>query len=342
MSPRFRSKSAAIAPFGFIGSWIVGSGVTSTRQPVATAAPSAQAEPSGELVDVVPRERAQVEIGARVLGDDVRLLAAFDDDPVDARVGAELLAHLVEGDEELDDGVQRVAPAPGPRRRVRRLAVELRLYLDDAERGPPDLGPAAPVDHHRRVHVLEDPRLHQLDLARAALLRGRPDHLDAAREREGAERHGQGHPRARARGRDDVVAAGVADAGQRVVLGHDCDRRSGPSAVDRRAERRGEAAHGALDPGAVLGEELGEPRVRLLFLERELRMVVDSVGEGLELVREAVDGRGDPGLERVDRAAHHNGCREAGTRRGWRAVGTAWLRPANTLSVATPGVTLTP
>src|SRR6266581_2693561 len=49
-----------------------------------------------------------------------------------------------------------------------------------------------------------------------------------------------------------------------------------PSAVDRRAERRGEPAHGALDPGAVLGEELGEPRVRLLFLERELGMVVDS------------------------------------------------------------------
>src|SRR2546430_2452971 len=219
MSPRFRSKSAAIAPFGFIGSWIVGSGVTSTRQPVATAAPSAQA-------------------GER--------------------------------------------PA-----------------------SPPTASP-----------------------------------LCARRER--AARTGRGRPRACARGRDDVVAAGVADAGQRVVLGHDRDRRSGPSAVDRRAERRGEPAHGALDPGAVLGEELGEPRVRLLFLERELRMVVDSVGEGLELVREAVDGRGDPGLERVDRAAHHNGCREAGTRRGWRAVGTAWLRPANTPSVATPGVTLTP
>ena len=29
--------------FGFIGSWIVGSAVTSTRQPVAAAAPSAQA-----------------------------------------------------------------------------------------------------------------------------------------------------------------------------------------------------------------------------------------------------------------------------------------------------------
>src|SRR5439155_26222251 len=130
MSPRFRSMSAAIAPFGFIGSWIVGSGVTSTRQPVATAAAvGAGGEPSGELVDVVPRERAQVEIGARVLGDDVRLLAAFDDDPVNTRVGAELLAHLVEGDEELDDGVERVDPAPRPRRRVRRLAIELRLHL---------------------------------------------------------------------------------------------------------------------------------------------------------------------------------------------------------------------
>src|SRR2546427_202317 len=249
MSPRFRSKSAAIAPFGFIGSWIVGSGVTSTRQPVATAAPSAQAVNRRASSSASSRGSARREKTAR--------------------------------------GYSGVMFGCSP--------------------------PFAMIPWAR-----------------------------AARERERAERHGQGHPRACARGRDDVVAAGVADAGQRVVLGHDRDRRSGPSAVDRRAERRGEPAHGALDPGAVLGEELGEPRVRLLFLERELRMVVDSVGEGLELVREAVDGRGDPGLERVDRAAHHNGCREAGTRRGWRAVGTAWVRPANTLSVATPGVTLTP
>src|SRR6059058_2113253 len=61
---------------------------------------------------------------------------------------------------------------------ARRLAVELRLHLDDAERRPPHLRAAAPVDHHRGVHALEDARLHQLDLARATLLGGRADHLD--------------------------------------------------------------------------------------------------------------------------------------------------------------------
>src|SRR5262245_54163280 len=43
ITPRFRSKSSAMVGFGFIGSWIVGSAVTSTRQPVARAVPSAQA-----------------------------------------------------------------------------------------------------------------------------------------------------------------------------------------------------------------------------------------------------------------------------------------------------------
>src|SRR2546430_816063 len=182
MSPRFASKSAAITRFGFIGSWIVGSTVTSSRQPVAAAAPSAHA---------VKRRRSSF-----------------------------------------------------------------------------------------------------------------PDSLvSAAREGERAERHGQRHTRARARGRDDVVTAGVTDARQRVVLGHDRDRRPGPGALDRRAECRGEPPDGPLDLHVVRLEELGEPRVGLLLLEGELGIVVDSVREGLELVGEAGPGRRNPGLQRFDPAA---------------------------------------
>ena len=66
-----------------------------------------------------------------------------------------------------------------------------------------------------------------------------------------------------------------------------------PGARDGRAEGRRQAADAALDPGAVLLEELGEPAVRLLFLEAELRVVVDPVRQRLELVGEAIDRLGD-------------------------------------------------
>src|SRR5207245_377348 len=111
--------------------------------------------------------------------------------------------------EERDDGVERVDAAPRPRRGVRRLAEELGLHLDDPEARPPHLGAAASVDHHGGVHALEDAGVLQLHLAGAALLGGRADDLDAAGERQRAER---GQRRARA---DGVGAAHVAASNSR-------------------------------------------------------------------------------------------------------------------------------
>src|SRR6266850_2599337 len=63
------------------------------------------------------------------------------------------------------------------------------------------------------------------------------------------------------------------------------------------------APDATLDLGAVLLEELGEPAVRFLFLEAELRVVVDLVRQRLEVVGEPVDRAGDP-LLHVARGAH--------------------------------------
>src|SRR2546422_959269 len=59
-----------------------------------------------------------------------------------------------------------------------------------------------------------------------------------------------------------------------------------------------------LDVGAVLGQELGEPRDGLLFLERELGRGVDAMREALQLVGEAVDGVGDLQLHVAGGVAH--------------------------------------
>src|SRR6266851_6175940 len=242
-------------------------------------------EPPEQLLTVVLRERPQVEVGARLLGDYVRLVAALDDAPVDARIGPELLAHLVEPDEELDDRVQRVDAAPRPGRRVGRLAVELGLHLDDAERRPPDLRPAAAVDHHRRVDVAEHAGLQQPHLAGAALFGGRADHLDPARERDLAEGHGEGRPGAGARRRDDVVAARVTDGRKSIVFRQNGDGRARARPVDRCSECGRQPADAPLDLRAVLLEELGEPGVRLLLFEAELRVVVDPVRQRFQFFR---------------------------------------------------------
>ena len=73
------------------------------------------------------------------------------------------------------------------------------------------------VKHHRRVHALEHAGLQQLDLTAAALFGWGADDLDRA----GQVRRlaSQRQERADRAARDQVVTAGVADVGQRVVLG---------------------------------------------------------------------------------------------------------------------------
>ena len=129
---------------GLRGSWMVGSGLTLVVRPGGGGrALGHRLEAPQQLLAVVARGRPQVELGGGVLGDDVGLIPALGDHPVDARVGLDLLPLLVERDEELDHRVQRVDPAPGPRRRMRGLAEELDLDLDDAQARPPDLGARA-------------------------------------------------------------------------------------------------------------------------------------------------------------------------------------------------------
>ena len=93
------------------------------------------------------------------------------------------------------------------------------------------------------------PALDELDLPAAALLGGRADDLDAALRELGAHR-GERRARAGAGGGDDVVAARVPDAGQRVVLAQDRDGRA-VAGLDGAAERGVDAAHALLDLEAL-------------------------------------------------------------------------------------------
>ena len=72
------------------------------------------------------------------------------------------------------------------------------------------------VHHHRGVDAVEGAPVEQEDLAPAALLGGRAE--DAHREAEVVGHPGECQAGADGGGGDDVVAAGMAHAGQRVVF----------------------------------------------------------------------------------------------------------------------------
>ena len=250
-----------------------------------------------ERPHVVEIDRAYVEDGGGELGDDVGRRAAVGDDAMDARVGAYLLAQHRHVGVGLDGGVERVHALPRVRGGVRRLARELQADAHDPEQVHVR-DPAVPaVNHHRGVDSREDAALDEPHLAAAALLRRGADDQDAPGRQAIAHGREPGTG-ADAGGRDGVVAAGVPDARQRVVLAEDRDGR--PFAgLERRAERGLDAGDAALHLEALRVEELGEPRGGLDFRVAELGVVVDPVREPLEIVTEAVHRLGDQLLEWV-------------------------------------------
>ena len=80
------------------------------------------------------------------------------------------------------------------------------------------------MDHHRRVDAVERAFARHHLLAAEAFLRRRAEIAHAAGQSPVQLR--QRHRGAKARRRDDVVAAGMADAGQRVIFGEDRDGRA--------------------------------------------------------------------------------------------------------------------
>jgi hypothetical protein len=171
---------------------------------------------------------------------------------------------------------------------MRRLAPPLEVHAHDAEEVLVQDRAVEPVDHHRAVHPLEHAGLDQLDLAAAALLRRRADDLDPPRGQPGAH-GGQRRAGAGSRGGDDVVAARVPDAGQRVVLAEDRHGRPRAVGADPRPERGRDAADPALDGHPPGREELTEPLARLHFLVGQLGVSVDLPGQRPELLTEPVD-----------------------------------------------------
>ena len=179
-------------------------------------------------------ERAHPDARGGALGDHVRRLAAVGHDAVDARAARELLAQQADRDEERDHAVERVDAALGIGRRVRGAAVEDELELASAEEEPVRAPHVRGVRHHApRARPSKTPAATSRRLPIPSSSAGQPTttRLDGVVGQHRGERAG-GEQARRAR---EVVAAGVADLGQRVHLG---EQRRAPARRCRAAPRR--------------------------------------------------------------------------------------------------------
>ena len=161
----------------------------------------------------------------------------------------------------------------------------------------------AGVHHHRRVTPVEGAPFEHEDLAAAALLGRRAEHLHGDAEVVG--QGGQSQAGADRRRGDDVVPAGVTDAGEGVVLGADGDgQRPAAGGGDEGRRQVGTRPMSTVNPPALKG--LGDPRDRLLLLEGQLGIGVEQVGQLDERIRGLVDWLRRPPPWR------HRSCRRLG------------------------------
>jgi len=179
-----------------------------------------------------------------------------------------------------------------------RLAPELDDEMVDGQHPGVDGVVVGRVNHHGCGGTLEGARPYQIDLAGALLFGGGAQHGDP--DSQFIRHGGQGHPGSGGSGGDDVVAAGVADAGQGVVFGADDHlgaARSGPC-------RKGgvEAVGRVFDLESVFLQEPGHPGRGRMLLEGGFGVLVQPMADlhefgldgGKGLLGSLLDAHGDP------------------------------------------------
>ncbi len=248
-------------------------------------------------------DRAHVEPAGGALGHDVRCQASFSDDAVNAFGVADVLAQLRDRLIGRDHRIERVQPAIGHGGGMRRAAVIDRLHFADRDARHGDEIHVGGMDHHRRIDAFEGALARHQFLAAETFLRRRAEIAHAAGQ--AAVEFRQGQRRAQSGRRDDVVSAGMTDAGQRVVFGQDGDGRSALLA------ELGGVGGVESERSALIGDPMGFDRCtqsigRLEFLQRQLRLAMDRVAQREQLVAHGIDRAGDVLFQRFQR--HEDAC----------------------------------
>ncbi len=237
------------------------------------AGPQAGEDASLELVQPSDRRRTDVPGGSSPSRYHVGSLARLGEDAVDPLVGSDVLAQRGDVVVAEHGRIQGVSPRLRCRRGVRGSPVVGHLELLDGDGAEAREVHPRWVHHERSIDALERPLLGQDDLASATLFAGGTQDDHGPAQLLGDRRRSD--PGTDAGGADDVVAAGVPDAGEGVVLAQHRD--PWPTAADDRFERRVHAVRpaGDGDPGAF--EHRAQHLVGMVLLESQLGVFVDAV-----------------------------------------------------------------
>ena len=225
-------------------------------------------------------------------------------------VGWSCWRHRPDRGEQQDQRVERVLAAPRVRRGVRLQAREDDVDVLRRERVALDVVAVARVVEQRRVEALEQAVVDHDLLAAPPLLGRRAEEDDLAGQLVGERREGDRGPDPR--GGHRVVAAAVAEPGQRVVLGEDPDPRpvAGPDRGAWRGSRSRRLPAGCSTANPWRRQDSRRPRPRRGLLEGGLGVGVDPMRQVDDLVAGRLDGRGEAGLGVFERAR----------RVGWRST----------------------
>ena len=244
--------------------------------------------PRFEFLELGHRARTHIEFRDRVIRHDVRCVATLHDDAVDTVGRFDVLTEQADADLRNRDRISGVDAGLRKGTRVGRptVVVNVEVAYRQAVHAV-GLGRRG-VDHHRRVEAVEDTGVEHLDLAATAFLGRRAEDRDGDAEIVG--QRGKRMSGADRGGRDDVVSAGMADAGEGVVLGADAE-------VQRPASGRG--GEGGVQPGnAVIDreagvgvEQVGDHAGAQVLLVGRLRVGMHAVAEGEQPSPGLIDDR---------------------------------------------------
>jgi len=191
---------------------------------------------------------------------------------VDAHRVGKLLPQGGDRVEKEQDAVEGVDPVLRVRSGVRRPAVVREVHPVQGEVPLLHVPLGRRVDHHRGVDPPEDPFLHHSGLAVARFLGGGPEGDHLPRPEPPLSAPGQDRGRARRRDPDDVVPAGVPQAGQGVHLAEERHRRTPPPEGELRAEGGLHPGNTPLDAESFFLEEGGKRAAGAGLFQRELRV----------------------------------------------------------------------
>ncbi len=155
------------------------------------------------------------------------------------------------------------------------------------------------VDHDGGVDAVERSVAGQQLLAGVPLLRGCPEEDDCAVQPvpDPGERQESTHPG----GGDDVVAAGMPDPREGVVLAEHGDRRPAPRPADLRTNCGGDAMGSQLGVNPVLNENVGDQPGAIVLLKRGLRTRMERVNNPLQVAVQGFDIPVDGGTKVLGR-----------------------------------------